>query len=62
VACRSWISSTHRRREIEGVLDASPSLGAVVQIGHQVDLAVRAAVPHVRAVRWRPARVGLSSM
>jgi cation diffusion facilitator family transporter len=38
--------------EIDGVLDGALALGDALDIGHRVDLAVRAAVPHVRAVRW----------
>jgi hypothetical protein len=40
--------------EIEGVLDRDTPLAAVLEIGQRVDVAVRAAVPHVREVRWSP--------
>ena len=39
--------------EIDGTLDGDIPLGVALEIGHRVDLAVRTAVPHVRAVRWR---------
>lgn len=38
--------------EVEGVLDGDMPLGGTHEIGRQVEFAVRAAVPHVRAVRW----------
>jgi cation diffusion facilitator family transporter len=38
--------------EIDGVLDGGLALGDALEIGRRVDLAVRAAVPHVRTIRW----------
>jgi hypothetical protein len=38
--------------EIDGVLDGALALGDALEIGRRVDVAVRAAVPHVRAIRW----------
>lgn len=38
--------------EVEGVVDGDTPLGSTLEIGQRVELAVRAAVPHVRTVRW----------
>jgi divalent metal cation (Fe/Co/Zn/Cd) transporter len=40
--------------EIEGVLDCNTPLAAALDLGVAVDAAVRAAIPHVRSVRWLP--------
>jgi cation diffusion facilitator family transporter len=40
--------------EIDGVVDGDTPLGDALELGRRVDVAVRSAVPHVRAVRWLP--------
>ena len=40
--------------EIDGVVDRDTPLCDALELGRRVDVAVRTAVPHIRAVRWLP--------